>query len=530
MKNKLLSTKTLFFIILIFATVARLVFLGGLPAGINQDEAMGAMDAYALSMYGTDRFGMHMPVHFTAWGESQMSVLLAYFMVPFIKIFGFSTFAIRLPMAIISSVSIAVIFFITKGIFNDSRLALFTMFITAINPWQFIQSRWAIDCNMFPHIFLIGFLLLLYGLKKRWALYLSMLFFGLTFYSYGIAVYTVPVFLFVFALYCLIKKQLELRDIIISILIFTVVALPEILVMVVNMFHLHSIETPLFTIPCFPESVRSNDILFLNFSFAQLGKNALSMLMHVFIQTPDYIFNTIPFFGPLYHVSIPFMIIGIIMTTFHFFRESQIEIKAKYLALLGFLLSGIWVGLITYEVNVNRVNIIFYPLIIFTGVGIFETVEFIKKQTGKSLALAFTLLYMALGCAFFISYGTYYKESIKPWFSVNFLDAVSVADSMDDIDALYITSSMETQTNAKMAEILTEYALKMDSKYFQEETNSLNGRTLLPYSERYHFVDRETKKTTSRKPFAYITKKSENSTVTEGYEVIYENETYAVLK
>jgi hypothetical protein len=40
-----------------------------------------------------------------------------------------------------------------------------------------------------------------------------------------------------------------------------------------------------------------------------------------------------------------------------------------------------------------------------------------------------------------------------------------------------------------MAEILTQYSCQIDALYYQERTNETGGRTLLPYSERYHFVD-----------------------------------------
>jgi hypothetical protein len=269
-----------------------------------------------------------------------------------------------------------------------------------------------------------------------------MVFFALTFYCYGVAIYTAPVLLFVFALWCLATKQLSIKEIIFSIMVFGIVALPEALVMVINMFHLKTIETTFFTLPFFPESVRSDDILFMNFSFAQLGKNALSMLTHVFIQTPDYIFNTIPFFGPLYHISIPFMLLGIFVVVRSFFTEKETLLRTKHIALIGFLLSGIWVGLITKEVNVNRINIIFYPLIIFTGIGVNSACEFTKNKFNKSFKTITVCLYIAVATLFFISYGTYYKESIKPWFSVNFMDAVLVADSIEGIDSLYITTSM----------------------------------------------------------------------------------------
>ena len=101
------------------------------------------------------------------------------------------------------------------------------------------------------------------------------------------------------------------------------------------------------------------EIPLLNFSFAQLGKNAWALFSHVFLQLPDIFFNSIPAFGPLYHVSIPFVFVGIIVFTIQLFREKNIEKQTQMLALWGFLVTGIWVGLITYEVNINRVNIIF---------------------------------------------------------------------------------------------------------------------------------------------------------------------------
>lgn len=49
------------------------------------------------------------------------------------------------------------------------------------------------------------------------------------------------------------------------------------------------------------------------------------------------------------------------------------------LALWGFLITGIWVGLITYEVNINRVNIIFYPYSCYVPMA-----SIWQRQDGKS--------------------------------------------------------------------------------------------------------------------------------------------------
>lgn len=94
-----------------------------------------------------------------------MSVLLAYCMVPFIKLFGFNTVTVRLPMVLISFGAVALVYLVGRKLFSE-RIALVAMLLTAVNPWQFMQSRWSLDCNLFPHIFLLGFYLLLLGLEN----------------------------------------------------------------------------------------------------------------------------------------------------------------------------------------------------------------------------------------------------------------------------------------------------------------------------------------------------------------------------
>ncbi len=478
-KKRLLA----FWGIFLFAIVVRCIGFGSVPEGVNQDEAMGAMDGWALAQYGTDRFGTRLPVHFGAWQVSQMSVLLSYCMIPFIRLFGFHILSIRLPMLLISCAGVALVYLVGKELFEE-KLALAVMALTAINPWHFMQSRWALDCNLFPHVFLMGFYLLLRGLRQRRYLYLSMVFFGLTFYCYGIAVYSVLPFLVVYGAWCLWKRQLKFREILLCGLVFGMVALPEILVMAINLFHWDTIETPLFTMSRFPESTRGNDILFLNFSFAQLGKNIWATVKTCLLQLPDHLFNTLPLFGPLYHISIPFLAAGTVMYTRRLFREQDRARQTKLLALWGFLVMGLWVGLITSDVNVNRINIIFYPLLFFCGFGLQAACRRcpgLLPVTAVAYALCFLL--------FLGNYFTSFREEIKTYFNVNFLEAVREADGMDGYERLYITGNMDWQYNLAMSEILTQYACRIDALYYQGRTDDNDGRKLLPYSERYHFID-----------------------------------------
>ena len=481
--------KILFWSVLMLAIILRCIRFAAVPDGINQDEAMGAMDAWALSKYGTDRYGTFLPVHFEAWKYSQMSVLLSYCMVPFIKVFGFSPVTLTLPMLLVSCGAVALVYLVSEKLFNE-RIAFIAMLLTAVNPWQFMQSRWSLDCNLFPHVFLLAFYLLLLGLEKRRYLYLSMLFFGLTFYCYGIAAYSVTAFLFVFFIWCLWKKQLKFREGLLCAVIFTLVALPEVIVLGINALHLGmTVETPFFTMPYFPDSVRSADILLLNFSLAQLGRNAWALISHVFLQLPDIFFNSIGAFGPMYHVSIPFVLAGILIFTKRLFWEKDTKEQTKMLALWGFLITGIWVGLITYEVNINRVNIIFYPLLLLCAYGID-----LAAARWKKLLPVIVAAYGVSSVLFFTVYFTSYAEESGYYYNKDFLNAVTEAGglgedgSREDTPRLYITGNLGWQFNQSAAEILTQYACRTDALYYQGKIDSPDGRKSLPYAERYHYV------------------------------------------
>lgn len=546
-----------FWAIFLAAVILRCIGFGSVPGGVNQDEAMAAVDGWALAQYGTDRFGVHLPVHFSAWQYGQMSVLLSYCMIPFIRLFGLHIAAVRMPALLFSCGGVALVYLVGKKLL-DERFALALMALTAINPWHFMQSRWALDCNLFPHVFLLAFYLLLLGLERRGYLYLSMVFFGLTFYCYGVAVYSVIPFLTVYAVWCLWKKRLKVREVLACVLIFGLVALPEILVMAINLFQWDTIETPLFTMSYFPGSVRGNDILFLNFSVAQLFRNIRAIVRCCFLQTPDHLHNALPAFGPLYHISIPFMIAGIVGFTRDMFREKETGRKTRMLAMWGFLLTGVWVGMITFEVNVNRINIIFYPLIFMCVYGLRMTGRFVSKcfsgrmvsrewnpgeqcpdknvpagnLRGRDSARIgfYCVAAAAYGICFVLFLGAYFtsfQEKIRTYFNADFLQSVKEADDMEEYEKLYITGNMDWQYNLTMADILTQYACRIDALYYQEKTNITGGRELLPYSQRYHYIDVNYLKEADAEGL-YLLHVSELDKVPFELEVIRQSERYVI--
>lgn len=494
-------------IVLVLLLLAAGIFVRGFhfgtsPVGIHQDEAMTAVDALALSEYGTDRYGMRFPVHFTAWIGSQQSVLLAYCMVPFIKIFGFSTVTVRLPMLVVSSLGLLALYFLGKYA-GGSRTGLILLSLGVICPWHYMQSRWSFDCNMFPHMFLFGVCFLLAGMRKRWMLYVSMLFFALCCYSYGVADYSVPLFLLAAAVYLLRKKLIRVRELIGCVCVFVVLALPEYLSMLLTALGGETIETPLFTIPSFLHSFRGNDILLTNFSWEQLWKNIVSTVTVVWGSGDRSATNTIVRFGPVYYLTVAFFCMGLAVLAVRLSgkrnllqksgenevrngkgaKETGEQRKLAYVILLLWLLMGIWVGLVTREVTINRINVIFYVVLAIAAVGIEWCLD---RQ--YLLFLPIGAYYGFCALLFAVTYFGTWSDVSRIYYFDPYVQALEFAENLE-CDTYYITPDPQGEGVNAVGEILTMYCHEIDALYYQGVSNMQGGRERLPYSERYRFTD-----------------------------------------
>ena len=260
-----------FLLALIFfaALIFRLWGFGLVPAGVNQDGVMAAVDGKALADYGTDRFGTPYPAHLYAWGYGQMSSLLSYLIAIFVRFYGLSTVTMRLPQLLASLMGAFCFYLFVRDAFGR-RAGLIAAALVAVNPWHLLQSRWALDCNLLPHFFMAGLYFLHRGLNRRriW-LYVSMLFFGLCMYCYGIAIYTVSLFLLFTGACLTIKKKLRLWELFACAGLWLLVSWPFIMTMAINYFKWETVSLPFVTMQYFPGSVRSGDILFFSGDFLQ---------------------------------------------------------------------------------------------------------------------------------------------------------------------------------------------------------------------------------------------------------------------
>lgn len=384
-------------IIIIFAIIFRIYMWPNALSEVNCDEAMTALNAKSIAETGTDIYGTSFPVYFEAWKLAGQSALLTYLMAFCIKIFGFSIFSIRLPSLVISIIPIFLIYDFCKKVFDNKKIATIVLIFLAINPWHIMQSKWALDCNLFPHLMLIATYLLYRGMENKKCLYTSMLIYGISMYAYGIALYIVPFFLLIASIILYRKKAVTPKDIIISIIIYVMISTPIFLMAIVNYFKLPEIKIGNITIQYFKDSDRTNDMLIFSENKLEKLKGNLKNLFNVIVKQDDGLnWNSIHNFGVYYYFSVPFLIIGL---------YSCIKHKKGILILVWFGLS-ILVGILINDININRLNVIWYPIMILCGYGIYEIINKIKDRTVEYIILALYIIVFAL------FNNTYYKTAI----------------------------------------------------------------------------------------------------------------------
>ena len=484
-------------LILVF-TALRIYKFGTIPEGGLQDGIMAAVDGKALALYGTDRFGTKLPAYFWAWDYAQMNVLMSYCMVPFIKLFGMNAVTMRLPILIVSIFGLAAVFFISKKLLSLDA-ALVTTLLASINPWHFMQSRFALESNMFPHMFILGFVFLIYGINKKPFIYVSMFFFALCMYSYGVAFFMVPFFLLIAAIVLIRFKLVKVRHVICSAALYLLISFPIYITMLINVAGWDTISLPFVTMQYFPHSIRSNDVLlFSKDPGKQLISNIQSTFNVLFLQKQDHrLWNTIDEFGTIYKCSVPFARTGLFICLYKAFKEKDIVKKAVNVLLLVYAGCALLIGVFIKEVNVNRINIIHYLNIIFIAVSIYYIISWKKRIT-----LMVIPVYGVLAVMFVLYYFTVWPARIRLYFCADFMEALEYADTID-FDKCYISPDTQYEGSANVSEILTLYKLDIDIQYFQGKTNEFDNRDI-PYKERYIYKNPSEKVPAKDKNVVYI--------------------------
>lgn len=417
-------------ILLAIGFLVRTVAIYNIPNSLNVDEASAGYEAYSILNYGIDRHGNHNPVFLIAWGGGQ-NALLTYLIIPFVKLIGLNTLSVRLPMAIIGCISLVLMYNLLRKTSNK-KLAIIGLMFFAICPWHIMKSRWGLESNLFPDLILIFVYMLIRGLQKNSKVlyYCSFILAGISAYAYGTSYFFLPIFIIPLLIYLIVKKKITIKTAIFSLGIVTVIALPIILCVLINQFNLNQINLPFMTIPKLQiqryEKIAS---IFSNTFFQDSINNVITSMKIIINQTDGLRWNALPGSGLIYSFSIIFTIIGIVFA----FRKNE-ELQYKNIFNMWFIAAVLL--LFVCEPNINRINIIWIPIIYYTIIGIYYVVKE-NDLLEKIIFITYLVFFMFFVCQ-------YINEDSSTYFTFegNLEEVVEYTKELD-VEHVYVTNSIK---------------------------------------------------------------------------------------
>jgi len=159
----LATTPKIWFLLLVLlvAAILRLYALDKLPPSLYWEEVALGYDAFSILRTGKDHHGHILPlVAFKSFGDWKPSGYF-YSLVPFVAVFGLSSWAVRLPSALAGVMTVLGVWMLAKLWLESwqqklsdvdralwSWLPIVTAAVTAVSPWMILFSRAGLEVNL----------------------------------------------------------------------------------------------------------------------------------------------------------------------------------------------------------------------------------------------------------------------------------------------------------------------------------------------------------------------------------------------
>ena len=438
--------------ILLAGALLRFLCPGAFPPGLNQDEASIGFDAWSLLRWGMDRCGDAWPVLFVSWGSGQ-NVLYAYLSLPFLALFGLSAASLRLCAAFWGSVSLLAFWRLARRSLGPG-FGLLALALLALNPWHLLLSRWALESNLLPAFLLLGVWALSQADRKPWMLTAAAALFALGLYAYGTAFLFLPLFLLGASVHVLRRRYVKLRHWLIALDVFALIALPLALCQLRNALGLPGMKLLWMTLPALTETRQAATV---SFSITHL----LDLLKLLWRQSDRLIWNSAGPFGLFYGLpGLAFVLLGLGSLLGKLWKRELTDVQVYVLtSLLSALAASLFI-----DVNVNRVNFLFLPLIWCQAEGL------LLVWRRFSPALLPCLAALAVAAALLGRYYvTDYARKLGPAFHQGLTEAIAYAESLEP-EQIWVSGKVN------MPYIYVLFTSKTDTPEFLETVRYRNPR------------------------------------------------------
>ncbi len=392
--STLSGEKRAFFLLLALVTLAGVLlrFVGNVPHGLNQDEASIGYDAWTLAHYGIDRNGYPWPVYPITWGSGGGSPLMVYLTVLATRVFGRGLFSLRFFPKLLGSLTpplLALLAFAREK--RGEVFGFLLAFLTVINPWHLMLSRWALDANTLPFFLALAILVFLWAADSadhRLPRYLlSAALFALCPYAYGSATIVIPVLLLLLGTLTVRLGRMTIKELLLSAFGFTLVLSPLILFFAVGVLGLPAIVTPYFSVPTFTasRSIFPSGLGLLR----QMIDNMryLFLLFTVGVERDELICNVLPGYAQMYRFTFPLTWAGICCSARGARRKNLSDACMLLLTVVTILFS------LLIELDVNRVTLLLVPMLYFQALAL---TKLYSRKKGIAVAVSSALLCSAV--------------------------------------------------------------------------------------------------------------------------------------
>jgi len=463
-----------------------------LPIALFGDEIDVGYQAWSLITTGRDYMGHLLPTYIQSLSEWR-APLLMYITAPFVGIFGPTDLAVRLPVALLGSASIYLIYLLGVVIFKNKHTALLSALLLALTPWHIHFSRAAFEVVPLIFLILLGTYLFL---KEKY--FVSLIPFILTFYTYSTAMVFTP--LFVISLLFIFKPRLNLKTnwirLILPLIIFFPVVYNVFFGQAGGRFGLVSIfsdskiiETVILqrTDPWVSKSIVEtffhNKYLAISSAFMNNYLTAFSP-QFLFIKGDPQFRHSVSMVGELLTILLPLFLAGL------FFILKNITEKNNRLLLLWLLLSPIPSSLtVDGGTHATRLFLMIPPLIFVSSLGGTYLLSFFSKKLIKPAITVFILLLAATFAGYFHRYSAHYRFESASYWEYGFKNIFTeLKPLLPQYDKVYINNTH--QPSLLMFLFYTRYSPNEFQKNFVTDvvdtyqTRSFHG---FQFADKYYF-------------------------------------------
>lgn len=391
----------LLIVIVFLAVVLRAYQLSAVPPSASLDEVSIGWNAYSILNTGGDGYGYKFPILLRAYDDWRPA-LYVYFVVPFIKFLGLNVLAVRLPSAIFGTIAVLATYFLVTELFTKYKykknLAFLSTFLFAVSPWSVYISRLGHEANAgFAFgIFAIVFFLKFKNSLKNIYIYLSSIFFALSFYAYQSEKIFIP--LIALTLGVLFRKKLlqAKLHVIFAALIALAILLPVIKETLSpnGLIRLRGTNAFDITQPIYVnaanerlEAKQNKDLIREILSNNRIISSQIFFENYISHFNPKWLFTNsgkddfkAPGVGLLYLFELPFILIGLI-----FLLSRSFDKEVKIFLMIWILISPVAASISTGAPHVMRSYNFLPTFQILSSLGLLYMFSFIKKERTRKL-------------------------------------------------------------------------------------------------------------------------------------------------